>query len=221
MAKTITPALSDHRSASRAAAASQANSWRKRQRLWWMLFIVPAVVVYVIFMAMPLINSMGLSFYTGEGLRPERFVGLDNYIQLFTGTVLRERFFNALRNTFVFFSIHMIVQNSLGLFFALLLNSQIRGRNIYRTIIFAPATMSVLVTGFLWSLILNPQWGAAKKNIGSLRDAIGGTPLAWGYANRPDDYFTGLLVAMGGAADDDVPCRIINDSTRTDRSRPY
>ncbi|HRE49369.1 MAG TPA: sugar ABC transporter permease [Aggregatilineales bacterium] len=163
MAKTITPALSDHRSASRAAAASQANSWRKRQRLWWMLFIVPAVVVYVIFMAMPLINSMGLSFYTGEGLRPERFVGLDNYIQLFTGTVLRERFFNALRNTFVFFSIHMIVQNSLGLFFALLLNSQIRGRNIYRTIIFAPATMSVLVTGFLWSLILNPQWGAAKK----------------------------------------------------------
>jgi raffinose/stachyose/melibiose transport system permease protein len=54
----------------------------------------------------------------------------------------------------------MGVQNTLGLLFAVLLTNKIKGRNFYRTIIFLPATLSVLVIGFLWRLILNPQWGA-------------------------------------------------------------
>jgi raffinose/stachyose/melibiose transport system permease protein len=57
----------------------------------------------------------------------------------------------------------MLVQNSLGLLFANLLSFEFTGRDIYRTIIFAPATLSVLVVGFLWTLILNPQWGAVNK----------------------------------------------------------
>jgi raffinose/stachyose/melibiose transport system permease protein len=52
------------------------------------------------------------------------------------------------------------VQNSLGLLFASLLSNEFKGRDTFRTIIFTPATLSVLVTGFLWTLILNPQWGA-------------------------------------------------------------
>jgi raffinose/stachyose/melibiose transport system permease protein len=63
----------------------------------------------------------------------------------------------------------MIVQNSLGLFFANLLSSEFRGRDLFRTIIFAPATLSVLVTGFLWTLILNPTWGAVNLTL----EAIG------------------------------------------------
>jgi raffinose/stachyose/melibiose transport system permease protein len=59
----------------------------------------------------------------------------------------------------------MIVQNSLGLFFANLLSSNFTGRNFFRTIIFTPATLSVLVTGFLWTLILNPNWGAVNKTL--------------------------------------------------------
>lgn len=145
------------------------GGWRARQRLWWIAFVIPALLIYIFFMAAPLVNSMKLSFYTGEGLRPDHFVGLDNYVRLFTEPTWRERFFNAIRNTFIFFSIHMLVQNTLGLLFALLLNTNIRGHSIYRTIIFAPATMSVLVTGFLWTLILNPQWGALPK----LLEAVG------------------------------------------------
>jgi raffinose/stachyose/melibiose transport system permease protein len=62
----------------------------------------------------------------------------------------------------------MLVQNSLGLFFANLLSSDFRGRDFFRTIIFAPATLSVLVTGFLWTLILNPQWGAVNMVLQNL-----------------------------------------------------
>ncbi|RPI28048.1 MAG: sugar ABC transporter permease [Chloroflexota bacterium] len=126
----------------------------------WMLFLLPAVAIYVVFMAAPLFDSLRLSLYTGEGYTPTKFVGLGNYIELFTNPLWRERFFGAVQHTFLFFGIHMLVQNTLGLLFAALLSGEFKGRNVYRTIIFAPATLSVLVTGFLWTLILNPNWGA-------------------------------------------------------------
>ena len=136
------------------------SSYGRRRRLTWLLFLLPGLIVYIAFMAFPLVNSMRLSFYTGVGLTPDRFTGFDNYIELFTNPLWRDRFFNALGNTFIFFAIHMAVQNTLGLLFATLLSSSLKGHNFYRTIIFIPATLSILVTGFLWRLILNPRWGA-------------------------------------------------------------
>lgn len=140
-----------------------------RQTSVWILFLLPAVLVYIVFMAGPLFDSLRLSLYTGQGYTPTQFVGLQNYIDLFTNPLWRERFFGAFWHTWVFFAVHMIVQNSLGLFFANLLSSEFRGRDLFRTIIFAPATLSVLVTGFLWTLILNPTWGAVNLTL----EAIG------------------------------------------------
>jgi raffinose/stachyose/melibiose transport system permease protein len=141
-----------------------AARWDVQRRRTWVLFLVPAVVVYTVFMAFPLFNSMRLSLYQGRGLTPETYVGFANYTELFTNPLWRDRFFNALGNTVVFFAIHMLVQNTLGLLFASLLsNVHLRGRNIYRAIIFLPATLSVLVTGFLWTLILNPRWGMLNQ----------------------------------------------------------
>ncbi len=142
------------------AESRPAVRWDVQRRRTWILFLIPALVVYTVFMAFPLFNSMRLSLYQGTGLTPETYVGFANYSELFTNPVWRDRFFNALGNTFVFFAIHMLVQNTLGLLFATLLsNTHLRGRNIYRAIVFLPATLSVLVTGFLWTLILNPRWG--------------------------------------------------------------
>ncbi len=138
---------------------------QRRERITWLLFILPALVVYVVFMAGPLFDSMRLSFYTGKGFTPTEFVGFRNYIDLFTNPFWRERFLGAVKHTTIFFIIHMTVQNSLGLFFATLLSANFKGRNFYRTVIFAPATLSVLVTGFLWTLILNPHWGAINLTL--------------------------------------------------------
>lgn len=139
------------------------DDWQAPRRRAWLVFLIPALVVYTLFMAYPLVNSMRLSLYTGTGLRPDHFVGLDNYEALFNDAYWNKRFTNALSNTFIFFGIHMAVQNSLGLLFATLLSQkQLFGRNLYRTFIFIPATMSVLLTAFLWRLILNPRWGMLK-----------------------------------------------------------
>jgi raffinose/stachyose/melibiose transport system permease protein len=153
-----------------------------RGKLTWLLFLLPALAIYVVFMAGPLFDSLRLSLYTGEGFNPTKFVGLSNYIDLFTNPLWRERFFGAVLHTCIFFSIHMVVQNSLGLLFANLLSSEFKGRDTFRTIIFAPATLSVLVTGFLWTLILNPQWGAVNK----ILEAINLKSLALPWLGRQD-----------------------------------
>lgn len=132
------------------------------RQLQWFLFTVPALIIYVWFMAYPLINSMRLSFYTGEGLTPERFIGLGNYIELFTNPFWRERWLNALGNTVIFFLIHFIFQTVLGILFANILSEPLKGVNVFRAIIFIPVTLSTLVVGFLWTILLNPQWGAVN-----------------------------------------------------------
>ena len=143
------------------AKSSQLNSkLDKRNRITWFTFLLPALAIYILFMAVPLLGSIRLSLFSGEGIVPKTFVGLENFSKLIHDPIWSGRLSNALKNTTILFLIHMGVQNTLGLLFAVLLTKKIRGFNFYRTIIFLPATLSVLVIGFLWKLILNPQWGA-------------------------------------------------------------
>jgi raffinose/stachyose/melibiose transport system permease protein len=125
-----------------------------------LVFLLPALLIYTIFMALPLIDSLRLSLYQQFGDGSTAFVGLKNFQDLLFGDLWPARFFNALRNNFVFFSIHMLVQNPLALLLAALLTSKaVKGSTIYRTLIFTPTTLSVVIIGFIWSLILNPTWG--------------------------------------------------------------
>lgn len=134
---------------------------------YWIRYILPALLIYSVFMAYPMIDSVRLSFYTGTtGAR--EYVGLANYIRLFTDPVVSARFKNAFGNTWVFFAFHMFLQNSLGMLFAVILtNRTMRGRVVYQTIIFIPCTIAVLVTGYLFKLIMNPAWtGKILKDAG-------------------------------------------------------
>ena len=107
---------------------------------------------------------MRLSLYRGSGNLRE-YAGLTNYIELFTGGELAVRYWGALKNTGIFFLIHMLVQNVIGIAFATILtNRKMRGRKIYQTIIFIPTTFAVLVTGYLWRLLLNPIWSQGLWN---------------------------------------------------------
>ena len=125
----------------------------------WFPWLVPALLFYVLFMAWPLLDSLRLSLYTGSAGLGRSFVGFDNFKQLFTVQQYSERYWGAFLHTLIFFAIHMTVQNCLGILFAVLLtNKAMKGRVIYQTIIFLPTTLAVLVTGYLWKLLLNPVW---------------------------------------------------------------
>jgi len=134
-----------------------------------LVFLAPAVLIYTLFMVYPLLDSLRLSFFSTTEGNQELFAGIQNYITLFTDSNYAPRFWGALKNNLVFFTIHMVVQNSIGLLLAALLASGIKGSSLYRAVLFMPTVLSVVIIGFIWQLILNPLWGVAE----SILQAVG------------------------------------------------
>ena len=144
---------------------------KKSDKYGWLIYLLPAFIVYTVFMAFPLADSIRLSFFSGSSASGKNiFVGLNNYKALFGDADNARRYWGAFGNTWYFFFIHMLVQNVLGLTFSLMLTAKgMKRTRFYQTIIFIPVTLAILVTGYLWKLILNPQWGALPlmlKNFG-------------------------------------------------------
>jgi len=135
----------------------------KTWKPFMVLFILPAAAIYTIFLLLPIIDSLRLSFYSGKGFIPTEFVGFANYIKLFTEFPFKQRILNAFTNNIEFFIIVTLVQNVFGFFIAFLVTRKIMGNHFFRKISFLPTTLSVLVVGFLFKLILNPAWGIFDK----------------------------------------------------------
>jgi raffinose/stachyose/melibiose transport system permease protein len=134
----------------------------KRPVRWHIaVFLLPAVLVYTAVMIIPLFDTLRLSLFRvvdGQSV----FVGLDNFRTVFGDPLWSASFWNALRNNILFFLIHMVVQNPIGIALAALLSLPVlRFRGFYRTAIFLPTILSFVIVGFVWKLILSPIWGVA------------------------------------------------------------
>ena len=163
------------------------------------LFCLPALAIYLAFSALPLVTSVGLSFFHTEGVGGARFVGFDNYVQLFTHPTYSARFWNAFGNNIRFFAIHLAVELPIGLLMAALLTSGVlrRSTGVYRTLLFIPTTLSVVITGFIWRLIINPLWGMVDYPLlGNATTALPTLSLmsVWQYVGIPMVFlYTALL----------------------------
>ncbi|WP_419901711.1 carbohydrate ABC transporter permease [Kiloniella sp.] len=132
-----------------------------------LVFLLPAALIYTLFMILPLIDTVRFSFYSQESGGPTTFVGWDNYILILTDERWWKDFTNALENNFVFFAVHMLIQNPIGLLLAALLSlPRLKLANSYRTLIFMPTMLSVVIIGFIWKLILSPLWGVGDTLVG-------------------------------------------------------
>ena len=154
-------------SATAPAAEAVAPAVDTRDRTPWatyvVVFLAPAVIVYTLFSIYPLIDTIRLSLYAQDATGQAHFVGLDNFRTLLTDPRWSGPFWNAFKNNLIFFATHMIVQNSIGLALAVLLSlPALAGRNVYRTLIFLPTMLSVVIIGFIWQLILSPLWGISR-----------------------------------------------------------
>ncbi len=126
-------------------------------------FLAPAVIIYSVFSIYPLLATIFSSLYLRQIDGTYVFNGLGNFVTLLTDTTWSVSFWNAMKNNFVFFLIHMGVQNPIGIALAALLSlPQLKFRAAYRTLIFMPTMLSVVIIGFTWQLILSPLWGISK-----------------------------------------------------------
>lgn len=158
------------------------TSPRKPIRWHIAVFLAPAVIIYSIIMIYPLIETLRLSLFRADG-GVTAFVGLANFQRLFGDPHLSANFWNALWNNVVFFIIHMVVQNPIGVALAAILSMpNLRFRSFYRTAIFVPTILSFVIVGFVWKLILSPLWGVSPF----LLDLVGLKSLFQPWLGKPD-----------------------------------
>ena len=130
---------------------------QKKEALIAWLFSAPALILLVVFLAIPFFMAIGLSF-TDQRLIPNpnlptQFVGLRNFIRLLDD----EAFLRGLFNNFYFVIVVVPIQTALALFLAILVNQKMKGVNTYRTIYFAPVVTSMVVVAVVWTFLYNPN----------------------------------------------------------------
>jgi multiple sugar transport system permease protein len=129
---------------------------RRREAIAGYLFAAPWLLGLLGLTTLPALASIYLSFTDYQLTQPPDFVGLDNYVRLFTDD---GRFIKAILNTLFMVLVGVPVQMVAGLAVALLLNQRVRGLAIYRTIFFLPSQVSGVALALMWGWILNPQFG--------------------------------------------------------------
>ena len=129
------------------------------QKAAGLVFILPAVLGIFIFIVIPVICSFGLSFVKWDLLNPIKFVGMENYREIFTEPL----FFKILLNTVVFAGATSIFGVIIPLVLAAILNTKIRGSEFYKTAYFLPFITPMIVIGIVWEWIFDPNIGLMNK----------------------------------------------------------
>jgi len=156
--------LLPYKSAAKTAAIKDKAFTMRRSFPWHIVvFLAPAVLIYTVFSAYPLFDTLRLSLFTDSTTGERSFAGLTNFIMLLGDDTWSDAFWNAMWNNTKFFIIHLLVQNPIGLALAALLSLKgLKGARTYRTLIFLPTLLSVVIIGFIWQLILSPLWGVSE-----------------------------------------------------------
>ena len=144
----------------------------KNQAMSYM-FIAPAVLLFVIFVVGPLIASFYWSFTEFNGIQPAKWIGLDNYKNIFLHD---PRFWKSVRNT-IFYTVGVIPPGiALSLLLAIAVNQKIRFKNFFRTIFFIPMVTSVIALSVIWKwLFAGEKYGL----INHLLISLGFKPIDW------------------------------------------
>jgi raffinose/stachyose/melibiose transport system permease protein len=154
------------------------------------LFLLPALVFYVGFMIFPIFEALLNSLFSWNGLKRGSFIGLQNFIRLFTESPFKETFARALGHNVAFFAGTVLSKLVVAFILAMLINSKIRGKELFKTLFFVPKLLSVIIVGFLFKLILNPTYGA----LNTLLNAIGLGKLAKPWLGDPNTALYAIIL---------------------------
>lgn len=137
-------------------------------------FIAPAFLFFTLFIIVPTAASVYYSFTSWDGLSPTvKFVGLANYREIATGA----RFRNALANTFILTVFISILENTMALALALMVDNVKWWKNFFRSAFYIPVLISGIVSGFIWKIMYNYDFGAINSILSSM--AMGGLKQDW------------------------------------------
>ena len=128
----------------------------KPKRAVFILFLTPIIVIYLLNAVLPILISIFYSFFNWTGGRTMKFTGLDNYLDLARDF----EFWRSAYNNLIIVILCTVGQVGLALVVSFLLISRsLKFKELHRTVIFFPVTVSALVIGFIWSLMYNKDYG--------------------------------------------------------------
>jgi raffinose/stachyose/melibiose transport system permease protein len=140
------------------------------KKLFPLLLILPAFGLHLAIITLPSLSTIYLSLYEWNGIGGGKFIGLDNFIEIFTkDDVIWAAFMNNIKWTAIFLTLPI----TLGLLVALVVSRLKKGQMVYRTIFFLPYVLSAAIAGRIWTSFYNPYFG-----FGAVFEKLGLTSLA-------------------------------------------
>ena len=136
---------------------------RARSRIIPFLFLLPALLWYIIFLVYPMTYSFLISLTDWDGLsKSSTWVGLANYANvIFNDDVSRL----AIKNNLIWTAGTLLIPVTLGLLMAVVLDLKLPGRTVFRTIFYGPAVLPLVAVGLIWAWMYNPQFGFVNEVI--------------------------------------------------------
>lgn len=146
---------------------------------------IPAFALFSVFFLYPLFKGIGMSLTDWDGISKASFIGLDNFKEFFQDA----RAMNNIKTTVLFALGSAPLLNIVGLIYALLMDSKIKGKGVARMIIYLPAIISPLIMGYIWYLLLQPGRGFVFHVLDNMGKG------AW-FGNWTGSYTTSMLVLV-------------------------
>jgi raffinose/stachyose/melibiose transport system permease protein len=129
-------------------------------------YISPALILYSAIAFIPIIVSIYFSLFDWDILNPMKFIGIDNFVRLFTKDTV---FFITIKNVLFLLVTSLVIQLPLGFFLALVLSASLRGSNFFKVVFLMPTFISSVAVGLMWTFIYQPKIGI----INGLLDLLG------------------------------------------------
>ena len=141
------------------------------QKIFPYLLLAPTMIIFGLFLFFPALNGLWISLTKWDGVNPQVFVGVKNYVTLFGD----KSFWNSFVRTLVFtlVSVPSVYVAALGL--AVLLTGGIRGSNFFRAVFYWPTMISTIIVGLTWRFLLGEDFGLVNY----LLTAMDKTPVKW------------------------------------------
>jgi len=158
----------------------QRMAHKKSNLLVILAFLLPSLLGFALFVFLPSVFTCVLSFTNYSGGKRFIFIGIKNYIQLFSDSL----FLKSLAVTAIFVAFSVLFQLLLGLIFAVLLTKNIRGKAIFRSLFFLPSVLSSVAMALAFMLLFNPLTGPVNQFLSHL-----------GIPKQP--WFTSPATALG------------------------
>ncbi|ROP63720.1 multiple sugar transport system permease protein [Curtobacterium sp. PhB130] len=129
------------------------------------LFIAPAIIGLLLFVGYPMVTSLYHSFTQWNGLTPAKWIGFDNYVEMFTAD---PKFWPSVGVTLLWVVISVPVTIAAGLGLAVLVDRSLKGVKLFRTIFYLPVVLPAVAVLTLWKYIYDPTYGLANEVLRAL-----------------------------------------------------